>query len=158
MVKWIPNNSARNTFDRKTGNCWQKGLKKNVYFYYPKYDILSKVLQINFLQSAVEVSSRERIPFIFWIRITTVKSVSENEVAQSCPTLCDPMDCSLPGSSFHGIFQARILEWDAISFSRSSRHRDWTQISHIVGRCFTVWTTREARKKCRTNLKFLLNS
>ena len=41
----------------------------------------------------------------------------ESEVAQSCPTLCDPMDCSLPGSSVHGIFQARVLEWVAISFS-----------------------------------------
>ena len=43
---------------------------------------------------------------------------SESEVAQSCPTLCDPMDCSLPGSSVHGIFQAIVLEWIAISFSR----------------------------------------
>ena len=43
---------------------------------------------------------------------------SESEVAQSCPTLCDPVDCSLPGSSAHGILQARILEWVAISFSR----------------------------------------
>ena len=43
-----------------------------------------------------------------------------SEVAQSCPTLCDPMDCSLPGSSVHGIFQARILEWIAIPFSRGS--------------------------------------
>ena len=49
--------------------------------------------------------------------------VSKNlrsEVAQSCPTLCDPMDSSLPGSAIHGIFQARILEWAAISFSRGS--------------------------------------
>ena len=45
---------------------------------------------------------------------------SESEVAQSCLTLCDPMDCSLPGSSVHGIFQARILEWVAMSFSRQS--------------------------------------
>ena len=44
----------------------------------------------------------------------------ESEVAQLCPTLCDPMDCSLPGSSVHGIFQARVLEWGAISFSRRS--------------------------------------
>ena len=43
-----------------------------------------------------------------------------SEVAQSCPTLCDPMDCSLPGSSIHGIFQARVLEWVAISFTRGS--------------------------------------
>ena len=42
---------------------------------------------------------------------------SESEVAQLCPTLCNPMDCSLPGSSLHGILQARVLEWVAISFS-----------------------------------------
>ena len=46
-----------------------------------------------------------------------MKVKSEREVAQSCPTLSDPMDCSLPGSSVHGIFQARILEWGAIAFS-----------------------------------------
>ena len=47
------------------------------------------------------------------------KRESESEVAQSCPTLSDPMDWSLPGSSVHGIFQARVLEWDAIAFSVS---------------------------------------
>ena len=46
-----------------------------------------------------------------------MKVKSESEVAQSYPTLSDPMDCSLPGSSIHGIFQARVLEWGAISFS-----------------------------------------
>ena len=46
-----------------------------------------------------------------------MKVKSESQVAQSCPTLCDPMDCSLPGSSIHGIFQARVLEWGAIAFS-----------------------------------------
>ena len=46
-----------------------------------------------------------------------MKVKSENEVAQSCPTLSDPMDCSPPGSSVHGIFQARVLEWGAIAFS-----------------------------------------
>ena len=46
-----------------------------------------------------------------------MKVKSESEVAQPCPTLSDPMDCSLPGSSIHGIFQARILEWGAIAFS-----------------------------------------
>ena len=51
---------------------------------------------------------------------------------QSCPTLCDPTDCSLPGSCVHGIFWASILEWVAISFSRgSSPSRDWTQVSCI---------------------------
>ena len=53
-------------------------------------------------------------------------------VAQLCPTLCDPMDCSPPGSSVHGILQARILEWVAISFSRgSSSPRDQTQVSCV---------------------------
>ena len=51
-----------------------------------------------------------------------MKVKSESEVAQSCPTLHDPMDCSLPGSSVHGIFQARVLEWGAIAFSQSE-HR-----------------------------------
>ena len=46
-----------------------------------------------------------------------MKVKSESEVAQSCPTLTDPMDCSLPGSSVHGIFQAKVLEWGAIAFS-----------------------------------------
>ena len=46
-----------------------------------------------------------------------MKVKSESEVAQSCPTLSDPMDCSLPGSSIHGIFQAIVLEWGAIAFS-----------------------------------------
>ena len=72
-----------------------------------------------------------------------------SEVTQSCPNLCNPMDCSLPGSSIHGIFQARILEWVAFPFSRrSSQPRDWTWVSRIVGRCFTVWATREVPKKC----------
>ena len=55
-------------------------------------------------------------------------------VAQLCPTLCDSVDCSLPGSSFHGILQARILEWVTIPFSRgSSQFKDWTQVSCIAG-------------------------
>ena len=70
------------------------------------------------------------------------------EVTQSCPTLWDPKDCSLPGSSVRGIFQARVLDWVAISFSRtSSWPRGWTWVSHIVGRRFTVWTTREVWEK-----------
>ena len=60
-------------------------------------------------------------------------------------TLCDPMDCSLPGFSVHGIFQARVLEWVAISFSRRSAWpRDQTQVSRTAGRHFTLWATREA--------------
>ena len=65
---------------------------------------------------------------------------SEMLVAQSCPSLCDPMDCSPIGSSAHGILQTRILEWVPISFSRGySQPRDWTQVSRIVDRLFTIW-------------------
>ena len=63
-------------------------------------------------------------------------------VDQLCPTLCDPIDYSPQGSSDHGILQARILEWVAISFSRgSSQPRDRTQVSRIAGRCFNLWAT-----------------
>ena len=56
------------------------------------------------------------------------------------------MDCSIPGCSVHRIFQARVLECVAISFSRrSSQPRDWTGVSHIVGRRFTLWATKEVR-------------
>ena len=71
---------------------------------------------------------------------------SESEVAQSCPTLCNPMDCSLSGSSVHGIFQARVLEWIAISFSRgSSWPRNRTRVSCITSRRFTVWAPGKKR-------------
>ena len=69
----------------------------------------------------------------------------ESEVAQSCPTLCDPVDCSPPCSYDHGILQARILEWVAISFSRGpSQPRDQTRVSRIGGRYFNLWAPREA--------------
>ena len=65
-------------------------------------------------------------------------------VAQSCPTLWDPMDYSLPGSPVHGILQARILDWVAMPFSRgSSWPRDQTWVSWTTGRFFTVWATRK---------------
>ena len=53
------------------------------------------------------------------VLLQCMKVKSESEVTESCPTLSDPMDCSLPGSSIHGIFQARVLEWGAIAFSMS---------------------------------------
>ena len=60
--------------------------------------------------------------------------------AQSCLTLCNPINCSPPSSSIHGILQARTLEWIAIPFSRgSSQPRDWTRVFCIAGRFFTVW-------------------
>ena len=70
--------------------------------------------------------------------------VRKMSVTHSCPTLCNPIDCSLQGSSLHEILQARILEWVAIPFSMgSSQPRDQTQLSCIAGEFFTVWATRE---------------
>ena len=64
------------------------------------------------------------------------KVKSESEVAESCPTLSDPMDCGPPGSSVHGIFQARVLEWGAIAFSKSAgKTYNWTSIM-----AHTVWS------------------
>ena len=63
---------------------------------------------------------------------------------ESCLTLCNPMDCSPPGSSVHGISQARILEWVTVSFSRrSSQPKELTWVTCIAGGCFTIWATRE---------------
>ena len=76
--------------------------------------------------------------------------ISTSVSPQSCPTLCNPMDYSLPDPSIHGIFQARILKWVTISFSRrSSQPIDWTQVSHIVGRRFT---TREVIKNLASKI------
>ena len=79
--------------------------------------------------------------------------------AQSCPTLCNPMDCSPPGSSVHGILQARILEWGAIPFSRgSSQPGDQTQVSCIAGRLFTVQITRKAYPDIDFHIFFIFTS
>ena len=75
-----------------------------------------------------------------------MKVKSESEGAQSCPTLRDPMDCSLPGSSVHGILQARVLEWGAIAFSIENhsfgKNSQWWQVDLSLGLYFlfgSVW-------------------
>ena len=74
-------------------------------------------------------------------------------VSQSCLTLCNPMDCSPPGCSIHEIFQARILEWVAISFSRwSSQPRDRTRVSCTAGRFFTDWAINERNNEMKTEV------
>ena len=74
--------------------------------------------------------------------------LSKKKVKKACPILCNLIDCSLPGSTVHGIFQTRILERIAISFSRkSSWPRDWSRVSRIIGRQFTIWATREVPKE-----------
>ena len=85
-------------------------------------------------------------------------SESESEIAQSCRTLCDPMDSSLPGSSVHEIFQTIVLEWIAISFSRGSSHsKDRTRVSHVVDRHYRLSHQGSTRKspKARVRRAFL---
>ena len=65
-------------------------------------------------------------------------------VTQSCPTLCDPMVYSLPSSSVHLLLQARVLDSVAIFFLGSTQPRNWTHVSCIAGKFFTIWVTREA--------------
>ena len=80
-----------------------------------------------------------------------VKSLSPVRLFAT-PWTCDPVDCSPPGSSVHGILQARVLEWAAISFSRgSSLSRDRNQVSCIAGRHFTLLATREALSAVQFN-------
>ena len=91
-----------------------------------------------------------------------MKVKNESEVAQSCPTLSDPMDCSPPGSSVHGIFQARVLEWDAIAFSMTNldsilKSRDITlptkvhlakaMVFPVVLYGYESWTIKKASTK-----------
>ena len=81
----------------------------------------------------------------------------ESEVTQLCPTLCDPVDCSLPGSSIHRIFQARIRSgFPFPSPGESSQPRDRTRVSCIGGRRFNLWATGEALSICISFL-WLLN-
>ena len=101
--------------------------------------------------------NKRRYIFSFWhlpyYVITLIHTYMNNiqkwsHFCESCWTLCDPMDCNLSGFSDHGIFQARILEWVAISLSRgSSQPRDWTWVSCIAGRRFTILATRETQVK-----------
>ena len=105
----------------------------------------------NFIQISQPPSlSPEKVPiFPASVAEHILKKKAKVLVAQLCLTLCDPMDFSPPGSSFHEILQARILESIAISFSRgSSWPRDWTQISCIASRFFTVWATRAQTFLC----------
>ena len=88
-------------------------------------------LNLKFWHSEIITKQSETAPFL-WVFLCVL-------VSQSCPTLCNPIDCSPPGSSVHGIFQARVLEWAAIPFSRgSSLPRDQTRVSRIHRRVLTA--------------------
>ena len=120
--------------------CWQPW--KYIQYFCRKY--------IFYLHSK-QIHIQNRTWSVHTWKISSFVDASYNEkmkvlVTQSCPTLCDPTESSLPGSSVHGIFQLRILEWVAIPFSRgSSWPRDRTRVSCIAGRFFTVWATRSGK-------------
>ena len=98
---------------------------------------------LRILTSLKFLFSKYRLWVLLWLNFVCVL------VALSCMTL-QPMDCSPPGSSVHGILQTRILDWIAIPFSRgSSGSRDWTLVSLIVGWFFNNWATREAQMKVK---------
>ena len=94
----------------------------------------------------------------FQLMIGTLPIKMFLKVSQSRLTLCDPINCSLPSSSVHGILQTRILEWVAISFSRgSSWPRDRIWVSCIVGRVFTFWATRDTQSISKSSWLYLQN-
>ena len=124
---------------------------QTLFFWAPK--------SLQMVTAAMKLKDAYSLEGKLWPTSSQVKSLT-----QLCPTLCNPVDCSPPGSFVCGILQARILEWVAISFSRaSSRHRDRTQVFCIAGRRFNLWATREALiptifKFFYTNLGSILKS
>ena len=105
-------------------------------------------LSINFFfREKVRKIATSQVPHSQDTPITKTCAYVCAQSLQLCLTLCDPMDCSQPDSSVHGIFQARVLEWVAMPSYRSSRPKDQTCVSCvscIAGRFFTHWTTWEA--------------
>ena len=105
------------------------------------------------MKNSVQISQKIKNGFTIWssdwpFDIYTKDIIVKVLVAQACPALCDHMDCSPPGSSVHGILQARILKWIAMPSSRgSSWPRGWICISCITGKFVTNWVTREALYK-----------
>ena len=92
------------------------------------------------LSDSTTIGNRRMICIICSQHSWTRSEVKWSVVTELCSTLCNPLDCSLPGSSVQGIFQARILEWVAIPFSRAfPQPRDRSQVSCIAVRFFTIW-------------------
>ena len=115
----LPNSSGGQKSKSKDANKGgREGLGKSLF------PCLFKPLLLLLLSHFSRVSPGKNTGVGCHFLLQYMKVKSESEVTQSCPTLCDPMDCSSPGSSVHGIFQARVLEWGAIAFSvKSLRNR-----------------------------------
>ena len=102
---------------------------------------------LNNIYSSKDITGKLYLPLFNPLAHTTHNTERSEKWKWSRSVVSDclpPRGLYLTGSSVHGIFQARVLEWGAISFSRgSSQPRDRTRVSHIVGRCFTIWAIRE---------------
>ena len=95
-------------------------------------------------------------PFTFINKSVTWEVMEDKNLKSKFGRFCDSMDCSPPGSSVHGILQARIVEWVAVPFSRGSfQARDWTQAFCSTGTFFTNWATREAQEYWTVSLSLL---
>ena len=105
-------------------------------------------IQSTTLKSAINCSKQKKNHWIENHLLSLILINVKVKVAQSCPTLCDPRNCSLPGSCVHGILQVRILEWAAIPFSRgSSQPQDLTHVSYTIGGFFFFFFTTETPGK-----------
>ena len=106
-----------------------------IYIYYFSY-VKWNTIKFKYIRKCIVFNLKNDVDFIWhW----------EFFIWGICSNSSNSMDCSLPGSAVHGILQTRILEWVAFPFSRgSSWTRDWTQVSCIAGRFFTIWAIREA--------------
>ena len=146
LLPWLIYESRTWKYETKQNNCNHEGQSFNkdgwVFPVYTK--VFARLWDAQFLHSGTPSPTGD-IGMAWHYYNTSDKRIVIVIVTQSCLTLCDPMDCSLPGSSVHGILQARILGWIAIFFSRgSSWFKDQTQVSCMSGRFFTLWATREA--------------
>ena len=121
---------------------------KSIHFAWPQYHLTQELEFVSILSSYnmsyINLGTKSRpANETSSLSSRSLYSSEKVKVAQSCPTLCNPMDYTV-----HGILQARILEWVAFPLSReSSQPRDRAQVSCIAGGCFTTWATREASKK-----------
>ena len=116
--------------------CWVTGILFLCYlanFGQATQPVAKIRLWLKFKAMLKSKAGQEPMKFVLEVEEGKLKLYAiESEIAQLCPTLCDPVDCSLPGSSVNGIFQARVLEWVAVSFSKgSSLPRDWTWVSAL---------------------------
>ena len=128
----------RNTSIFRKGDNWYPGTTwtDHYFYYFCPLDIKLKLRRVVQIHNTWQYPgpSQSTGKLYLWVLVT-----------QLCPTVCDPMDCFPPGSFIHGILQARILEWAAIPFSEgSSWPRDWTRVSCLAGKFFTIWAITEA--------------